>query len=420
MRGTTSPRLLLELMCAQILLPAREFRGEGTAGPAGTAGAAARRALSPAMSWPPRPRPRLSRQPRPPPSIRYRLARLPPGLRAGGRIRRRSCARASPAAADPAAAPAAAADTGCRPSPPRTGCAPARRGTGCAASPPRNRLRPSRPRNRLRPSRSRISTLLHRNHSGPGRPRGPVKPPSLTKPLSPRSPPSPGSPVGPPRPSRLRRRLRRPRPPPAARSPLRSFRQRWPEIVEAVKGQRRVAWMLLSNATVHSVEDGVLTVLFAREGEAKGFSASGYDRDLISALSSVLGTDPADQGAVRGPTGRTPGAPRSGHGGPDELSARAPSVVQPPEPPHATSPPRTLSAEAQLDSAPVQPPSTGPDRHGPDQARARRPHHRRNRRDLARCPRRCAGSIWMQSLGASGAGVATDSLPSASSAISGW
>ncbi len=136
-------------------------------------------------------------------------------------------------------------------------------------------------------------------------------------------------------------------------------RQRWPEILEAVKGQRRVAWMLLSNATVHSVEDGVLTVLFAREGEAKGFSASGYDRDLISALGSVLGTALRIKSLTAAQLAATPGAPRSGHGGPDELSARAPAVVQPPEPPRDTSPPRTLSTEAQLDSAPVQPPSAG-------------------------------------------------------------
>ena len=134
-------------------------------------------------------------------------------------------------------------------------------------------------------------------------------------------------------------------------------RQRWPEILEAVKGQRRVAWMLLSNATVHTVEGGVLTVLFAREGETKRFAGSPYEQDLIGALSSVLGTSLRIKALSAAQLGATPGAPRSGHGGPDELSARAPSVVQPPEPPHDTVPPRTLSAEAQLDSAPVAPPS---------------------------------------------------------------
>jgi hypothetical protein len=114
--------------------------------------------------------------------------------------------------------------------------------------------------------------------------------------------------------------------------------------------------MLLSNATVHSVEDGVLTVLFARDGEAKGFAASGYDRALGSALSSVLGMTLRIRAQSAAQLGSTPGAPRSAHGGPDELSAKAPAAVQPP-PPRDSAPPRTLSAEAQLDSAPVKPAS---------------------------------------------------------------
>ena len=137
------------------------------------------------------------------------------------------------------------------------------------------------------------------------------------------------------------------------------MRQRWPEILDAVKGQSRVAWMLLSNATVHSVEDGVLTVLFARDGEAKGFSASGYDRALGSTLTSVLGVTLRIRALSAAQLGSIPGAPRSPHGGPDELSARAPAAVQPAESPRSphrdSAPPRTLSAEAQLDSAPVQP-----------------------------------------------------------------
>jgi DNA polymerase-3 subunit gamma/tau len=68
-----------------------------------------------------------------------------------------------------------------------------------------------------------------------------------------------------------------------------SVSQRWPEILEAVKNERRVAWMLLSNAAVHSVEDGVLTVRFAREGDVKGFSSSGCDRDLGRVLAASFG-----------------------------------------------------------------------------------------------------------------------------------
>jgi DNA polymerase-3 subunit gamma/tau len=78
-------------------------------------------------------------------------------------------------------------------------------------------------------------------------------------------------------------------PPGGSRADFESVSQRWPEILEAVKRERRVAWMLLSNAAVHSVEDGVLTVRFAREGDVKGFSGSGCDRDLGRVLATAFG-----------------------------------------------------------------------------------------------------------------------------------
>ena len=123
--------------------------------------------------------------------------------------------------------------------------------------------------------------------------------------------------------------------------------------------------MLLSNATVHSVEDGVLTMLFPREGDAKGFATSGADRDLTSVLTSVTGLTLRIKAMSAAQLASTPGAPRSPHGGPDDLSAKAPAAVQMPsappddppphEPPPPQSPPETLSAEAQYDSAPAQP-----------------------------------------------------------------
>jgi DNA polymerase III subunit gamma/tau len=114
--------------------------------------------------------------------------------------------------------------------------------------------------------------------------------------------------------------------------------------------------MLLSNATVHSVEGGVLIMLFPREGDAKGFATSGADRDLASVLTSVLGQTLRIKAMSATQLASTPGAPRSAHGGPDELSAKVPAAVQmPPEPPDDPEPPETLSAEAQYDSAPAQP-----------------------------------------------------------------
>jgi DNA polymerase III subunit gamma/tau len=60
-----------------------------------------------------------------------------------------------------------------------------------------------------------------------------------------------------------------------------------------------VAWMLLHNASVLSIEDGVLTLRFAREGEMKGFSVSGHDAVLKRVLSADFGLDVM----VRGVTG---------------------------------------------------------------------------------------------------------------------
>ena len=50
-----------------------------------------------------------------------------------------------------------------------------------------------------------------------------------------------------------------------------TLRQRWPDVLEAVKSERRVASILLNDASVDSLESGVLTVAFARGGPGQGF-----------------------------------------------------------------------------------------------------------------------------------------------------
>jgi DNA polymerase-3 subunit gamma/tau len=310
MRGATSPRLLLELMCAQILLPAassgdkallvrlerleRRLEG-GQAGPSGAAVAGAH--AGPAVS-------------------------APSGL---------DTSRASAAAPAPAvtAAPAAGATAS---------AAPAAQGGPQADAPAAARPGP--------PASPRTSGPASPAPSGPPSPAA-AAPEASATPLSP-APAAPGASAAPAAPAS--------HPAGGASSEVDVLRQRWPEILEAVKGKRRVAWMLLSNATVHSVEGGVLTMLFPREGDAKGFVASGCDRDLIGVLTSVLNLNLRIKAMSAAQLASTPGAPRSAHGGPDELSAKAPAAVQmPPEPPHDPEPPHTLSAEAQYDSAPAQP-----------------------------------------------------------------
>jgi DNA polymerase-3 subunit gamma/tau len=115
--------------------------------------------------------------------------------------------------------------------------------------------------------------------------------------------------------------------PPAAASPATArpaavgspdadlVRQRWPEILEAIKRGSRVAWVQLSSATVDTLQDGILTLRFAREGEARGFSARRSDEDLGQVLEQMLGIKPQ----IRATAG--PGAP--GPGGPAEPGGSA-------------------------------------------------------------------------------------------------
>src|SRR5215471_4278459 len=99
-----------------------------------------------------------------------------------------------------------------------------------------------------------------------------------------------------------------------------ALRQRWPDILDAVRQKRKVAWLLLSPASVDSLEGGVLTIAFPREGEAKGFTTSGHDQVLTEVLSTMLGLNVRVRGVVgsgsRGPGRSAPaqGAGRSGGG----------------------------------------------------------------------------------------------------------
>ncbi|HEY5350957.1 MAG TPA: DNA polymerase III subunit gamma and tau [Streptosporangiaceae bacterium] len=314
MRGATSPRLLLELMCAQILLPAassgekallvrlerleRKLEGGAQAGASGPGGAGA--VPAPVSAGPAQARPRSA------------------GPAQGGP------AKAGTATAGPAPTPSAGSPsaTSAPSAPSATSAASAASAPAAAAASPAQAQAPQDGA----PAPSRPAPP-----ASPAAPAG-AAPAAATAPAAAAAHPATG-----------------------ASSEVDAVRQRWPEILEAVKGKRRVAWMLLSNATVHSLEDGLLTMLFPREGDAKGFSASGCDRDLTGVLTSVLGVNLRIKAMSAAQLASTPGAPRSPHGGPDELSAKAPAAVQMPSaPPADPEPPHTLSAEAQHDSAPVQ------------------------------------------------------------------
>ena len=264
MRGATSPRLLLELMCAQVLLP----------------GAATDEK-----------------------SLLARLERLERGM--------------------PAAAPQAP------PVPSRSAPAP--------------------------PEAERAGT------SHPADQRAPAAT------AAPRTPPAPDeSPArAPERPSRALAEQARPEPaspepptaaPAAGGAPSAdSLRQNWAAVLDAIKRERRVAWILLSNASVQSLQDNVLTLRFARDGDLKGFTTSGCDADLKRVLSGGFGLNVMVKGVVGGP-GPADGGP--GGGGARPGSGPRPGADSPPMargPVAAAAPPPPVPAPdfaADLDEPP--------------------------------------------------------------------
>ncbi|HLM88438.1 MAG TPA: DNA polymerase III subunit gamma and tau [Streptosporangiaceae bacterium] len=200
MRGATSPRLLLELMCAQVLLPAAATDEK---------------------------------------SLLARLERL----ESGGR---------GTSAPLPASAPR----------PPRSGSdhnVPER-----AVVPPAANRKDSRPAETDEPAGPALAAA----------------PPRVAPAAPARAAPAAPAAAGP--------------------SSADSLRQNWNAVLDEVKRKRRVAWILLSNASVQSLEDGVLTLGFARDGDLKGFTTSGCDADLKRVLSAGFGLNVTVKGVAGG------------------------------------------------------------------------------------------------------------------------
>ena len=215
MRGATSPRLLLELMCAQVLLPGATTDEK---------------------------------------SLLARLERLESGT------------RAAPVPQSPPHPPHPASDHD-------------------------------------EAERSSQPVAAKRNSPAPAAPAPPAAP--VSRPAAPAKPPAPAQ-----------EQVRAPVSAATAASSADALRQNWPAVLEAIKRERRVAWILLSNASVLSLEDNMLTLRFARDGDLKGFSTSGCDADLKRVLSAEFGLNVM----VKGVTGGDPGGPAAGRtpGHPEE------------------------------------------------------------------------------------------------------
>jgi len=297
MRGTTSPRLLLELMCAQVLLPA--------------AGISELAMLA-----------RLE-------TLERRIG----GAAGAGTIDPGRPAVASPQAGAPApeSRPAPAARSTPRP---QSAASP-----GQADSAPRAESTPN---------------------AGPApRPAGAPRaessqPAATTPPIQDR----PNEPAAHP-------------PSSAGRADAGSVRERWPEVLDAVRRERKVAWILLGNATVDSLSEGVLTLRFAKEGEARGFTGSGCDQDLSRVLQAMFGTAPQIRTTAGGSSSSRGSAGPGGSGGYQGTKAAArPDRGEPPGQQAPAAPPAAAGRPAA--ARPQEPPARAgddfPEDPGPDDA----------------------------------------------------
>ena len=101
-----------------------------------------------------------------------------------------------------------------------------------------------------------------------------------------------------------------------------------------------MAWILLSHASVLSLEDGILTLRFPREGDMKAFSVSGHDAVLKHVLSTDLGLNVT----IKGVAGGDAQTGRPGTGAP--AAARPPAVRRDPVPaPSESAPPEFAGPE---------------------------------------------------------------------------
>jgi hypothetical protein len=70
------------------------------------------------------------------------------------------------------------------------------------------------------------------------------------------------------------------------------IRAKWADILAHVKLKRRVAWLLLTAASVESVRQDTLALCFDRDREARGFAHSGYAVVLAEAIEELVGIKP--------------------------------------------------------------------------------------------------------------------------------
>ncbi|MFE9453100.1 DNA polymerase III subunit gamma and tau [Streptomyces sp. NPDC006739] len=320
MRGATSPRLQLELICARVLLPAaygdersvmarldRLERGVDFTGAGG----------APAMGYVPSPDAHLPAA-APAPSGGARIA---PG---GGAAAARAAVRGGgPGTLAAPAAPAASGPSATPPAP----VAPTAPGPAAAASPAPTAPAPApaEPTPAAAPAQApgawptaapvgsgrRTGGWPTSTPAGGGPASAPAPAQAHTEPQAPA--PAQGQPQ-PPRPQ-----ASAPSPSPASAGGL-DPRMLWPNILEAVKNRRRFTWILLSqNAQVTGFDGTTLQLGFVNAGARDNFTSSGSEDVLRQALGEQFNVQWKIEAVVDPSGGSAPppgtGSPGFGGGG---------------------------------------------------------------------------------------------------------
>jgi DNA polymerase III subunit gamma/tau len=279
MRGATSPRLLLELMCAQVLLPAaatdeRSVLARLERLEAGAAAVGAQRPSAAGAGNAHIERTEVTPGPQPSPARGQRPEVAPPGPRQESAT---AGERTSPAG--PASAPSADQAT--------------------VAAPP-----PSQPQAPASAPRQAPSAPAASAAAASPAPPKPVAP----SPATAAPPASAGK---------------------TARGGVttETLIQAWPNVLDAVKAQGRVAAIVIGNASLVSLDEAVLTLRFPRQGDVKGFANSRYEDLLKQVINTMFGINIV----VRAVAGDTP-PPAGGRPGPAPVPPAAPPAA-PQEPP---------------------------------------------------------------------------------------
>ncbi len=283
MRGATSPRLQLELICARVLLPAaydderstlaRLERLERSGPPAQAAAPLAPQAYAPAQPQVPQAPPAPAPTPAP--------------------------QQSAPPAAAPDAPPADAA-------PARPGAWPGSAPSGSGAPAPAARRPGGWP-----------------TAGAGGGPAGPA--PQQAEPQA------PGRPQGQPQPQAA------PATPPPGAVDARAL---WPNVLEAVKNRRRFTWILLSqNAHVAGFDGTTLQLGFLNAGARDNFASSGSEDVLKQALGEEFQVNWKIETVIDASGGQGPATPPGGGGGggwgqaPAQPRPAAPAPAPAPAPP---------------------------------------------------------------------------------------